>query len=299
MADFVQGSGALLVDELVGLDDRSVVDRVLDGFATDTSYDAGRQTDNLFVTLIDRADNDAVDRAAIFGGDDDILGSIHQFAGQIARVGGLERRVGQSLACTVSRDEVLEHGKTFTEVGKNRALDDLAGWFGHQTAHTCKLLDLGPVTSGTGIDHHEDRVRLKLTIIVFQSAEQSVGNLFTRVGPDILHLVLAFAIGDDTAAVLLLNFGNLLLGTLDESGLLLRNDHVVDSDGSSGTCCFTEAKLLELVESLHGTGLTDGLVAAPDDVTELFLTGNLVIKTEFLGPDLIKEDASHRGLDDR
>ena len=171
VTNLVQCGGDFLVDELIGLDDRGVVDGILDGLTTDSSDDAGRQTDNLFVTLVDRADNDTVDRATILGGDDDILGGINELAGQIAGVGSLESRVGKSLAGAVGRDEVLKHGKTFTEVGENRALDDLTGGLGHQTAHSCKLLDLGPVASGTGINHHEDRIRLKLTVVVLKSPE--------------------------------------------------------------------------------------------------------------------------------
>ena len=54
------------------------------------------------------------------------------------------------------------------------------------------------------------------------------------VGPDIDDLVVAFAGGDDTLAVLLLDFGDLLLRSLDFLILLLRNDHVVDADGDAG-----------------------------------------------------------------
>ena len=119
------------------------------------------------------------------------------------------------------------------------------------------------------------------------------------MGPDVLHLVLALTIGDDTTAILFLNFGDLLLGTLDQSGLLLRNDHVIDSDGSSRTGGLPESEFLELIQSFDGAGLADSLVAAPDDVTKLFLSGNLVVEAKLLGPDLVEKNASHRGLDDR
>jgi len=298
VTDLIQGGSNFLVDELAGLDDWLAADRILDGFAADAPDDAGGQADDFFVTLVDGADNDTVDRTAIFGSDDDILGCVNELTGEVTGIGGFERRVGKSLTGTVGRDEVLEHGESLAEVRKNRALDDLAGRLGHQTSHAGKLLDLGTVASGTGIDHHEDRIGLRTTLIVLQGAEEGVGQLFSRVCPDILHLVLALTVGDDTAAVLLLNFRDLLLGTLHESGLLLRNDHVIDTDGSACAGGFAEAEFLELVQSLDSPSLTDCLVAAPDDVGELLLAGNLVVEPKFARPDLIEEHAANSRLDD-
>src|SRR5206468_12490977 len=68
---------------------------------------------------------EAQDRAAVFLGDRDILRHVHQPARQVARVRGLQRRVGQALARAVGRDEVLEHREAFAQVRLERALDDL------------------------------------------------------------------------------------------------------------------------------------------------------------------------------
>ena len=82
-------------------------------------------------------------------GDDDVLGHVHQAARQVAGVGGLERRVGQTLAGAVRRDEVLEHGQPLAEVRDDGLLDDLADAagdlllrLGHQAAHAGQLPDL-------------------------------------------------------------------------------------------------------------------------------------------------------------
>ena len=45
-------------------------------------------------------------------GDDDVLGDVGQLARQVARVGRLERGVGQALAGAVRRAEVLEHAES-------------------------------------------------------------------------------------------------------------------------------------------------------------------------------------------
>ena len=54
--------------------------------------------DHLFVAFIDRTHHDAIDRAAIILGDDDILRRIDQLAGEIAGVSGLKSRVCQTFA---------------------------------------------------------------------------------------------------------------------------------------------------------------------------------------------------------
>ena len=62
--------------------------------------------------------------------------------GQVTGVGRLEGRIRQTLPGAVGRDEVLEHGQPFPEIGGNGLLDDLTGRLGHQTAHAGQLLHL-------------------------------------------------------------------------------------------------------------------------------------------------------------
>jgi hypothetical protein len=55
----------------------------------------------LRLEVINTADPDALVRAAVLFGDDDILRHVHQAAGQVAGVGRAQRRVGQTLARAV------------------------------------------------------------------------------------------------------------------------------------------------------------------------------------------------------
>src|SRR5690606_41787715 len=66
---------------------------------------------------------------------------------KVAGIGGLERRIGQTLAGAVGGDEVLQHVQAFAEAGENRVLDDFVSGdlllgLGHEAAHAGKLLDL-------------------------------------------------------------------------------------------------------------------------------------------------------------
>ena len=108
--------------------------------------------------LDERRHLDAVERAAVLLGDDRVLRDVDETAGQVAGVGGLERRVGETLAGAVRRDEVLEHGQAFAEVRRDRRLDDLARRLGHEAAHAGELADLLRRAAGARVGHHEDRV---------------------------------------------------------------------------------------------------------------------------------------------
>jgi len=77
------------------------------------------------VALGDDSDFDALLRSALVLGDDQVLGHVDESTGQVAGVGGLERRIGQTLSRTVGGDEVFENRQAFLEVGLDGVLDGL------------------------------------------------------------------------------------------------------------------------------------------------------------------------------
>ena len=98
-------------------------------------------------------------------GDDDVLRDVDETAREVTGVGGLERRVGETLAGAVRGDEVLQHREPFAEVRGDRRLDDFARGLGHQTAHTGQLADLLLGAAGAGVGHHEDGVELAAILL--------------------------------------------------------------------------------------------------------------------------------------
>ena len=113
-----------------------------------TAQDALVERGDNLVTILQCPTFEATQRATVFLGDDDIMGNIDKAARQVSGIGRLHGRIGQTLAGTVRRNEVFEHGHSLFEVGKDWVLDDLltlgTGFLrlGHQSAHTRKLLDL-------------------------------------------------------------------------------------------------------------------------------------------------------------
>ena len=168
----------------------------------DAAADRVGQADLDLLAAVDDALGDALRRAAVVHRDDDVLGHVGQLAGQVTRVGRLEGRVGQTLAGTVRRAEVLEHRQAFAEVGLDRRLDDLAGRLGHQTAHAAELAHLLDAAAGAGVGHQEDRVHVAAGAeVVLQPAHHFGGDLLAGVRPGVEHLVVALALGDDAALV--------------------------------------------------------------------------------------------------
>ena len=155
-----------LVDLLVGLhQDLLGVLRVGDIVAGIPADEPLAEADDLVFTFINGLNPDAVGGAAILLADDDILGHIHQLAGHVAGIGGLEGGVGQTLAGAVGGDEVFEHREALAEVGENGLLDDVAGGLGHEAAHAGELADLLAVAARARIHHEGDGVVFLLALI--------------------------------------------------------------------------------------------------------------------------------------
>ena len=296
-ADLFQLFRLLLVDEVVDVHDDLAADGIDDTLAGNAAVNAGGKGGHLFVAVIDGVNGDAVIRTAVVRVNDDVLGHIHELAGHVAGVRRLQGGVRQALAGAVGGNEIFQHGEAFTEVGRDGAFDNFTAGLGHQTAHAGELLDLSLVASGAGIHHHEERSGHLGTFIVFQLAVQGRLDHVRSLGPDIHHLLIAFAVRDDTVLVLLGDLVQLCIGLFDFRLLLGRNDHVHNADGAAGTGSFLEAQVLQGVQGLHGAFLAHRLVAAPDDVAHLLLAHVAVDVAEFSGPDFIKTHASGRSHD--
>src|SRR6266513_2539679 len=122
----------LLVDQLPGLDQHLgtlvlvQLVRIAHLIQRHATHQALAQRLDDVLALLPRRHLEAEDGAAVFLGDRDVLRHVHQPAREVARVRGLQRRVGEALARAVGRDEVLEHRESFTKIRLDRALDDLA-----------------------------------------------------------------------------------------------------------------------------------------------------------------------------
>ena len=79
---------------------------------------------NQLITDADLGDFDPFVGTTVFHAYFDVLGDINELTGQVTGVGGLEGGIGQTFPRSVGGDEVLQHIEPFTEVGRNRRLND-------------------------------------------------------------------------------------------------------------------------------------------------------------------------------
>ena len=132
----------------------------------------------------------------------------------------------------MGRNEVLENREAFAEGCGNRAFDDVAGRVRHESAHAGELTDLELGATGLGVDHHEHRVELRrlrilLGDVAVDRLVEILADLLRGRRPDVDHLVVAFAVGDDTLLELGLDLLGLLTGLRDDVILVRRTDHVL------------------------------------------------------------------------
>src|SRR6266480_4230728 len=228
----------LLVDQLAGLDQHLgplvlvQLVRVAHLIQRHAAHQAlAHRLDDVFALLQGRH-LEAEDGAAIFFGDRDVLRHVHQAARQVARVRGLQRRVGEALSRAVGRDEVLEHRQAFAEVRLDRALDDLADAAGqlllrlrHQAAHAGELPDLVARAPTPGVEHHEHRVEPALGPL--HGLHHGVRDVVVRVRPGVDHLVVALTEGDLAGGVRPLEPLDPALGVVQQARLLGRDLQVL------------------------------------------------------------------------
>jgi hypothetical protein len=151
-------------------------------------------------------------------------------------------RVGQTLAGSVRRDEVLEHREALHEVGLDRALDDLALRVRHEAAHPGELADLVERSAGSGVGHHVDRVRLR------ERLHHLVGDGIGRLRPDRDDPLVPLLLRHEAAVVLELDLRDLLLEADERLFLPVGDDDVVLRDRDARPRREPEGQRLDDVE---------------------------------------------------
>ena len=201
-------------------------------------------------------EHQTITRTTIFFRHDEILCDIDKTPREIARIGGLQRSVGQAFASAVRGDEVLKDIETLSEVCGDWCLDNRSVGLGHQTAHTRELANLRRGTTCSRVGHHVDRVeRLLLDVVAVlildgfsaKLLHHRLGYLLIGIRPDVDNLVVTLALRHQTRCILILDLLHRLLSDTENRLLLARHHHVLDTDGHTGPRRVAEARVHELV----------------------------------------------------
>ena len=298
-AGFLNGVGQVFGDLVVLRHELVAGERIVDVFLRHAADDAVAQRLEDVAPFHDGVDGDAVEGLAILFGDDDVLRHVDQAAGEVSRVGGLERRVRETLARAVGGDEVLQHREAFAEVRGDRRLDDFARGLGHQTAHAGELANLLFGTAGAGVGHHEDRVELgAVDLGTAHLAEHLVGDVLGSAMPDVDDLVVALAVGDGAVETLAFDFEHRLARAVHDGALRRRDDHVIDADGDAGLGGVEEAEVLELVEQPDGEVVAEVDEPEVHQLLQALLLEEAVDERDLLRHVHVEDHAADGGLDD-
>src|SRR6516164_3923345 len=283
-----------------------VAGRVAHLFGRGTAENATRQRGDDLPRVDNGAHLDAARGPAVLISDNAVLRDVDQAARQIAGVRGLERGVGETLASAVRRVEVFEHREPFFEIGNDRALDDLARWLGHQAAHAGKLAHLRRRAAGAGMGHHEDRIDLRLGVLLRcglrggDFLHHRFGNFLGALRPGINHLVVFLTLGDQAVIVLLFEFLDGLARLLDDRALGAGHHHVVLAERNAGLERVMEAERHDAVAEDHRLFLSVVAVDGIDHAGDFALGHQLVDQIEthlrMLGQNLAQKRATRRGL---
>ena len=246
---------------------------------------------------LDRADlvgvdEDAVLVTAILEADDHVLRDVDETAREVPGVRGTDGRVGETLAATVRRDEVLEDREALPEVRTNRQVDDPALRVGDEATHATDLAHLLRVTTRAGRGHHVDGAT------PIERAHHGLDDIPGRVGPDLHRRLVTLLLGDEAALELAVDVGDLLLGRRDHGGLLRRDRDVVDRDGNAGHCGGREADGLDLVDDVRGDLAAVAVEERGDDLADLATVEDLVDEPELLRQHRVEEHPADGRLDD-
>ena len=161
-------------------------------------------------------------RRAVFLADDHILRHIDQPPRQIAAVRRAQRRIGQTLARPVRRDEILQHREPVAEGRANRQLDDPPRGVRHQPAHARHLPHLRDVALRPA-RHHQVHRAVSLQLIRHQ-----ILHLLRRIGPHVDRRLVALLVRHQTAAVVVADHLHPLLRVPQQAHLLRRRAQLVD-----------------------------------------------------------------------
>ena len=252
--------------------------------------------------LGDLGDGNAVVGAAVLLPDDNLLRHIHQAAGQVARVGGPQGGIGQTLPGSSGGDKVLQHAQALAEVGLDGDFDGAAGGVSHQATHSGQLADLGGGAAGAGVGHHPDGV------VAIQALHQSVGDVLGGLLPGLHHQAVTLVIGEEAPLELALNLDNLFLRGGDEPGLFGRHSHIGDGHRESAPGGELIPPRLYGVQHPGGDGETVLGDALVNDLAQLLLAGDevdlrfkhglgiaAIHEAQVLGDPLVEDKTAHGG----
>src|SRR5690606_11389597 len=164
-----------------------------------------------------------------------------------------------------------------------------------ETAHTTKLTDLLPRTTGTGVHHHVDRVEALL--ILFELLHEGIGQQRVRTSPDIDYLVVALVVCDQTHHVVVPNCINFFLSSGNKFTFLSRDLHIIETHRETTLVRHLESKVFDIIEELRSLRQTCKFEDIRDDGLQFLLRQQFVNESDFFRHILVEQHTSYNSVD--
>ena len=238
-------------------------------------------------------DGPGVLRAAILRGHDDVLHHVHQPAGEVTRVRGAQRGVGQALPGAVGGDEVFQDAQALPETGANGHGHDAARRVGHHAPHARQLVHRTITTLGGTRHGHQGQVTGGV-----QGVLHGLPHFLGGLLPDFDDMFGAFLLREQAPAEGPFHLLDLGLSLGQNVRLRGRRGNVIDGQGHPGTGGVLEAQVLDGVGHLDRDLRAADFVNQAHDVLDAALVHGPVDEAGELRQDLIEEHPPHRGLED-
>ena len=298
----LNGHGDGLSDFFAGSYEKVAIDGMIIVVNTDAAQDTlGEAGDNLIAVLQSRA-GESSERPTIFFSNDHIVADIDKTTSEITGVGSLEGGIGKTLAGTVGRDKVFEHRHSLLKIGENGVFDGrtsvgtrLLGLC-HQTTHTSELSNLVCTTTGSRVEHHEDGI--ETLVGLGHLLHENVFYVLVHFAPSVDNLMVTLVFGDETQLIVRGNLFYVIMASLHDGLLLLRDNNIGEVEGESAFVSLAVAQILDTIEELAGTSHTDALDDGGNEVAESAFLYYLIEIAHLVRNNLVDNDTSDGGLND-
>ena len=234
---------------------------------------------------------DRLRRAAVFRQDDQVLRHVHQTPRQIAGVGRAQRRVGQTLARAVRRDEILQRFQTLPEVRLDRHRDNPALRVGHQAAHARQLRDRAKATLACARQRHHGHRTFGIERVAHR-----VRNVVLGLVPRFHRALILFLFREQAAAVLAVDFVHTRARLQQDVLALLGNRQVSHRYRRARHRRELEADVLDGIHHLDRLLVADHAVDAVDQAIDAALVQQPVHEARLFRQRQVKQHTAGRGL---
>ena len=251
-------------NQLIFTDDLLTCFRMYNRFTCVTTIETLRQWFYHFFTGRNIANHKTTVRTTVIFTDNHILGNVNETTCQVTWIGCFKGRVGHPFTGTMGREEHFQNGQAFTEVWDDWELHDFTIRCCHQPTHTRELWEVGDVTTGTRVHHHNDWIWHVLR------CDQSTLKFFFRTTPNVCYHCITFIISHGTTTEFLRDLRHFIMRFFDDNVFIFNDRNICDTHSQTSLSRMVVTEVFETVKHFRCQSRTETFEDFCDDITQMF-----------------------------